>query len=160
MGFLLGQYFLVFDSSQSTFFIIGCMATVVLLTLIFKQHARPKQKFFPKRVITAFEAKMFTRLKQSFPEYDVLAQVAFSALITHTDIKIRAKFNRKVTDFVLLDRRTNVIAIIELDDPSHIGKEKEDAERDEMLFAAGYIVYRYTEIPSVQTLRKDILPSQ
>ena len=103
---------------------------------------------------------MFTRLKQSFPEYDVLAQVAFSALITNKNYKVRAKFNRKVTDFVIIDRHTNVIAIVELDDPSHIGKEKEDAERDAMLFEAGYIVYRYTEIPSVQVLRKDIMPNK
>lgn len=150
----------MFDSSQSTFFIIGCIATLAFFTLIFQQKFRSKKKFFAKRVITAFEIKMFTRLKQSFPEYDVLAQVAFSALITNQHYKIRAKFNRKVTDFVILDRQANVIAIVELDDPSHIGKEREDAERDAMLFEAGYIVYRYTEIPSVQTLRKDIIPKK
>jgi len=50
-----------------------------------------------------------------------------------------------------------VVAIIELDDPSHIGKEQEDAERDAMLNEAGYQVYRYTDIPSSNHLRKDIL---
>ena len=39
---------------------------------------------------------------------------------------------------------------------SHIGKEKEDADRDEMLEEAGYRVLRYTSIPNVQTLRQDI----
>lgn len=136
---------------------IGCAATLALIMLIFQPSKQPRQQFFPKRILTTFETKMFLRLKESFPEYDVLAQVAFSALITHQDYKIRAKFNRKVTDFVLLNRQTDVIAIIELDDPSHIGKEQEDAERDRMLFAAGYLVYRYTEIPSVQVLRKDII---
>ena len=71
--------------------------------------------------------------------------------------KIRNQFNRKVTDFVLLDKNCNVVAIIELDDPSHLGKEQEDATRDAMLEEAGYRVLRYTSIPSVQTLQKDAL---
>ncbi|ALH96694.1 DUF2726 domain-containing protein [Acinetobacter equi] len=145
---------------STLFFSVGCIASLALLFLIFRQYFSSRQQFYPKRIITAYEAKMFTRLKQSFPEYDVLAQVAFSALITNKNYKVRAKFNRKVTDFVIIDRHTNVIAIVELDDPSHIGKEKEDAERDAMLFEAGYIVYRYTEIPSVQVLRKDIMPNK
>jgi len=44
--------------------------------------------------------------------------VAFSALITSDDYKIRQKFNRKVTDFVVLNTQFEVIAIIELDDRS------------------------------------------
>ena len=48
------------------------------------------------------------------------------------------------------------MAIIELDDPSHIGKEQEDAERDAMLIAAGYTVIRYTEIPTIRQLQRDL----
>ena len=68
----------------------------------------------------------------------------------------RAKFNRKVTDFVLLDEQLAVVVIIELDDHSHIGKKQEDAERDAMLNEAGYIVLRFTEIPSIRQLHKHI----
>lgn len=144
------------DSSQITFLIIGSIATLALLTLFLQQYFNPKQRYFPKKVITTFESKMFFRLKEAFPHYHVLAQVAFSALITNNNLKIRARFNRKVTDFVLLDKDLKVIMVIELDDPSHIGREVEDAQRDAMLYEAGYRVKRYTEIPSVQTLRKDI----
>lgn len=100
---------------------------------------------------------MFIRLKEAFPQHHILAQVAFSALITNNNFKIRNKFNRKVTDFVLLNQKLEVVAIIELDDPTHIGKEQEDAERDAMLHEAGYQVYRYTDIPNVHSLKKDIL---
>ena len=99
---------------------------------------------------------MFLRLKEAFPQYHVLAQVAFSALITSEDYKIRQRFNRKVTDFVLLNANLDVIAIIELDDPSHLGKEQEDAERDAMLNEAGYMVLRFTEIPSIRQLHKQL----
>lgn len=115
------------------------------------------RNIYPKQVITHFESKMFKRLEHAFPEHHLLAQVAFSALITHDDMKIRNRFNRKVTDFVLLDQAYNVVVIIELDDPSHIGKEIEDAERDSMLHAAGYRVLRYTSIPSIRQLHKDVL---
>lgn len=100
---------------------------------------------------------MYARLISAFPQHHVLAQVAFSALITNQNYKIRNQFNRKVTDFVVLDKDCNVVVIIELDDPSHIGKEKEDAERDAMLNEAGYRVLRYTNIPSAHNLQKDVL---
>jgi very-short-patch-repair endonuclease len=39
---------------------------------------------------------------------------------------------------------------------SHIGKEQEDAERDAMLIAAGYTVIRYTQIPTIRQLQRDL----
>ncbi|CAD9196729.1 hypothetical protein QAC21B_02887 [Acinetobacter bohemicus] len=99
---------------------------------------------------------MYVRLKEAFPQYHVLAQVAFSALITSHNLKIRNQFNRKVTDFVLLNESLQVLVIIELDDPTHLYKVEEDKFRDHMLHEAGYRVLRYTEIPSVRQLHKDI----
>jgi len=136
--------------------VIGCLASFALICLLFPHLFTRQTKFYPKRVITAFESKMFTRLKDAFPHHHILAQVAFSALITHDNMKMRSKFNRKVTDFVVMDREYNVVAIIELDDPTHIGKEQEDAERDAMLIAAGYTVIRYTEIPTIRQLQRDL----
>ena len=100
---------------------------------------------------------MFHRLKHAFPNHHVLAQVAFSALITRKQYKIRRKFNRKVTDFVILNDALEVIAVIELDDPSHLEKVEEDRVRDKMFKEAGYHVLRYTEIPNIRQLHKDIL---
>ena len=159
MGFFLSvvKDFIVFDSSQFVFLLIGSIALLALLTIFCQQYYRPSQKYYSKRVITAFESKMFFRLKEAFPQHHVLAQVAFSALITNDNLKIRSKFNRKVTDFVLLNKELKVVAIIELDDPSHLGKEIEDAKRDYMLQEAGYRVMRYTDIPSIKYLQRDIL---
>ena len=155
-AFFIYVVYFVPNLSQFTFFIIGCLATFALVYLVFPRLFRSRQKYFPRRVITAFESKMFHRLNEAFPNYYILAQVAFSALITNQNYKIRNRFNRKVTDFVILDQTYNVLVIIELDDPSHIGKEQEDAERDAMLEEAGYRVIRYTSIPTVHTLRHDV----
>ncbi|WP_038342241.1 DUF2726 domain-containing protein [Acinetobacter sp. A47] len=145
----------MFESNHLLFLGIGLISTALLLYSCLRPFF-PKQKFFARPVITAFETRMFVRLQQAFPQHHVLAQVAFSALITSDHYKIRSKFNRKVTDFVILDQEMNVLAVIELDDPSHAGKELEDKKRDQMLKEAGYRVYRYTQIPSVRQLQIDI----
>lgn len=143
------------DLLQTIFLVIGCISSIILL-VSFVPFFLPKQKFFPRSVISSFETQMFLRLKQAFPHYHVLTQVAFSALITSDHYKIRSKFNRKVTDFVLLNKDMKVVVIIELDDPSHLGKEQENKQRDQMLQEAGYDVIRYTEIPSIKQLQMDI----
>ncbi|QHH94620.1 DUF2726 domain-containing protein [Acinetobacter gyllenbergii] len=145
----------MFQSNHLLFLSIGFISTALLLFSCLRPFF-PKQRFFARPVITAFESRMFSRLQQAFPQHHVLAQVAFSALITSDHYKIRSKFNRKVTDFVVLDQEMNVLAIIELDDPSHVGKELEDKKRDQMLQEAGYLVQRYTQIPSVKQLQMDI----
>ncbi|WP_043971819.1 MULTISPECIES: DUF2726 domain-containing protein [Acinetobacter] len=145
----------MFQSNHLLFLTIGFISTALLLFSCLRPFF-PKQKFFARPVITLFESRMFIRLQQAFPQHHVLAQVAFSALITSDHYKIRSKFNRKVTDFVILDQEMQVLAIIELDDPSHIGKELEDKKRDQMLQEAGYLVQRYTQIPSVKQLQMDI----
>ena len=154
------------SASQITFFLIGCAASIALLSLIFFEKAKvktstksniEKREYYSKPVITRFETKMFQRLKQAFPQHHVLAQVAFSSLITSDYMPSRNKFNRKVTDFVILNTHLDVICIIELDDPTHNGKEDEDSKRDAMLSEAGYTVLRYSSIPSIKQLQKDIL---
>ena len=146
----------MFNASSFTFLIIGIIASLVLIILCAQQYLKTKKKFYPKRIITAYECRMYVRLKEAFPQYHVLAQVAFSALITSHNLKIRNQFNRKVTDFVLLNESLQVLVIIELDDPTHLYKVEEDKFRDHMLHEAGYRVLRYTEIPSFRQLHKDI----
>ncbi|CAN5906963.1 hypothetical protein BH11PSE12_BH11PSE12_17230 [soil metagenome] len=99
---------------------------------------------------------MFFRLVESLPENIVLAQVAFSALLKTTEQTTRNKFDRKVADFVICNKAFEVIAIIELDDSSHKGKEEQDAERDSLLINAGYKVIRYKKTPDISIVKKDI----
>ncbi len=146
----------MFESSQSTFLLIGSLASLALFILVFKPLFLSQEKFLSQTDDDGFWTQNVYALKQAFPEYHILAQVAFSALITNSHYKIRALFNRKVTDFVILNADMHVIAIIELDDPSHIGTKQEDAERDAMFHEAGYRVVRYTEIPSIRQLQSDL----
>ena len=145
---------------QNQNIILIAIAVIIFMVLFaaFNQYKKKKkQTYFARKIMTEYEKKLFIKLKLAFPEYHVLSQVAFSALITNDDFKIRSRFNRKVTDFVLINDDGDVIAIIELDDKSHLNKVEEDKFRDLMLNQAGYKVVRLTKIPSVTDLRKQVL---
>ncbi|BBB60819.1 hypothetical protein UNDKW_2546 [Undibacterium sp. KW1] len=104
------------------------------------------------------EQPMYGQLVKAFPDYVVLAQVSFSALLETNDQAVRNRYCRKYADFVICTKAFGAIAIVEYDDSSHNGREKEDAVREFFLLAAGYPVFRYRNIPDLQKLRQDITP--
>jgi len=67
-----------------------------------------------KRILTMNEQPTFLRLREALPEHIVLAQVAFSAFMTAQGYATRNLFNRKIADFVVLDKQFNIVAIVEL----------------------------------------------
>lgn len=109
--------------------------------------------------LTPREQDMYLKLMTAAPNHIVLAQVAFSALVTTTSKTTRNRFDKKVADFVLCDNKFKVLAVIELDDTSHKGKEHDDVQRDAMLKNAGYKTLRYRNIPETSTLRTDLTKS-
>lgn len=111
-----------------------------------------------RKLLTDREQAMYFRLKQAFPDDVVLGQVAFSALVTAKDQATRATFNRKVADFVLASKAFEVIAIIELDDASHRGREDHDSRRDALLERAGYRVLRFKNVPDVDEVQRIVRP--
>ena len=116
-----------------------------------------KGKIRKSRPLTMNEQPMFTKLREVLePEYIVLAQVSFGAILWTRSKAIRNRFNRKMVDFVICDKGFNVIAVIELDDSSHKGKEERDAERDLLLNEANITVFRYKFIPESWKIRDDI----
>ena len=108
--------------------------------------------FRPKALMTAREQAMYWRLKETFPTSVVLAQVAFSALVT-SELKHRNHFDRKVADFVLCDPSLKAQFVIELDDASHKGRERQDAARQKILTRAGYKVLRFANVPDQDDLK-------
>lgn len=108
----------------------------------------------PRRPLTTREQAMYWRLQETFPEHVVLAQVAFSALLTSRHRGTRNTFDRKVADFVLCDKAFTPVAVIEIDDASHSNKRQRDAARDAMLQAAGYHTARFDEVPDADAARR------
>lgn len=109
-----------------------------------------------RNLLTRSEIRFYTQLQQELPEYTVLCQVAFGALLKTKTAMTRNRFAGKYADFVVCDNQFNVIAIIELDDPSHDGREGEDAYREGLLTEAGYKVIRFRGLPEGGKVREQI----
>ena len=139
--------------------LLAIAALILFFAMLAKRQtgkSRKPLRLHRKPVMTTREQQMYQLLQTALPECTVLAQVAFSALVTAKGWENRNRFNRKVADFVLCSKKLNVIAVIELDDSSHAGREREDKERDAMLRLAGYVTLRYANFPTQQALRADV----
>jgi hypothetical protein len=108
-----------------------------------------------RRPLAAREQAMYLRLQEALPGQVVLAQVAFSALVTAPSRSARNVFDAKVADFVVCTSSFEVLAVIEFDDPSHKGGEPRDASR-KVLKDVGYRVLRYTQLPDAGVVAHDV----
>lgn len=121
-----------------------------------KYPTAAKKKFIPKNLFTEREAEFFQKLKTGMVGLHVFPQVSMNAVLDveqQRTWKDRIPFWAKIIDFVICMPDFRIIAMVELDGPSHDSpqqKEKDD-ERDAMLTEAGYIVVRYD-------WRKEITP--
>lgn len=109
--------------------------------------------------LTEREQVMYFRLREALPDHIVLAQVAMSAIMTASTQAARNRFDRKVIDFVVCNKAFEVVAVVELDDSSHRGKEAADDRRDKLVKSAGYRAVRFTSVPSADRARAVVLGS-
>ena len=94
------------------------------------------------------EIEFFEKLKKGLKGLYVFPQVSMNQVLNveqQRDWKDREHFWSKIIDFTVCTPDCQVIAMVELDGPSHDhpDKKKKDADRDAMLEEAGYIVIRY-----------------
>jgi hypothetical protein len=134
---------------------VALLVAAVVLKRKTASPGRPKGRFESRPPLTRNEQTMYWRLLAAFPppDYVVLAEVSFGALLVAKGGATRYSFSQKRADFVLLDRSFLVLAIIELDDNSHDGKEDRDDKRDAMLTSAGYKVLRFRKVPDAERLQ-------
>lgn len=126
-----------------------------------KEGAAEQDVYKARSLMTPNEMEFFERLVKAYPNYYIFPQVAMSGLLdakTNDGKKvqgIRNSFNRYRTDFVVF-KDSKVLAIIELDDRTHKGREESDAKKDSMLKKAGYKILRFqsTNKPSIEHLQK------
>ena len=140
--------------------IASIVILVVVLIVAYKglKHKQPSDSALRQRaVFNTFEQLTFTRLKEIFPEGNVLAHVSFDALLTTKFPRTRRKYQKLFANFVLLDKDCRVMAIIALGDSMTTKRTNASIDQDALLNAAGYRVIRYHQDPEYQQLRKDFL---
>ena len=116
-------------------------------------------------LLTDSEKALYARLCEAFPDHVVLAQVALSQIIEVEPVRnrlaVRNRFNQLVADFVICSRAFEVMAVIELDDRSHLeaGRGDADARKTKVLAAAGHKLVRLhvSRMPDVAELQKRVL---
>ncbi len=122
---------------------------------------------FARAPLTMREQFLYHRLSVMYPEHIILAQVALSQIIdvspgTPNRQAIRGKFKQLVADFVLCRSDFSIVAVIELDDPSHAQPHRQDADarKTKAVESAGLTFVRIPAgpIPSETDLRRVIQP--
>jgi hypothetical protein len=136
---------------NSALVLAGIVALLVFGALVFlKGTGAPGLRGIKsKPLLTKNEEVFFRTLQRALPGHLIFPQVAFAAFITHDSnlsskarFALRAKFNRKIADFIICERDTlQVTALIELDDRTHTAQT--DRERDALTSAAGFRTYRF-----------------
>lgn len=112
----------------------------------------------PSFILTRSEKPLFFLIQETLPEYILLTQVSFSAILKSNDLPTRNSFNRKRIDYLVVSKDFAPIVVIELDDRSHkISNVKESDEyRDNLLSAAGIPTIRFKELPSKELLKREL----
>ncbi len=123
--------------------------------------------FYAKKPLSQPEQVLYFRLVQALPEHIILAQVQLSRLLgVKKGNNYQAWFNRinrMSADFVVCNKDSSIVAVIELDDATHQKEDRQaaDAKKDKALASADVRVIRWQAktIPDVATIQSTFLPN-
>ncbi|MBT2867672.1 DUF2726 domain-containing protein [Chromobacterium violaceum] len=120
-----------------------------------------KAKFVLKRkaILTEREIECYSRLVKSLsPNFIVFPQVAFSQILAvqggtqNQNQWLFRTMSQKVADFLVCKKDLTMVAVIELDDSSHNGKEENDKRRDAIIRGVGLMSLRIPRTPPQELL--------
>lgn len=121
--------------------------------------------FYPKKPLTPPEQILYFRLVKALPDHIVLAQVQLSRFLgvkkgNNYQSWIN-RINRMSADYVICEKDSKVLAVIELDDATHqTDKRKEaDEKKDKALASAGIKLLRWNvkSMPDEQAIKNLLL---
>ncbi|GGY38238.1 DUF2726 domain-containing protein [Pseudoduganella albidiflava] len=150
--------------------VFGALALVVAMAAVALLFARRRPSGTPgtyrgRPLMTENELEFFGRLVAALPQHYIFPQVAMSALLEpashskksrHSD---RLRVAQQRVDYVVCDKRCDVVAVVELDDRTH--QRSRDKIRDERLRQAGVRTVRFEARakPTAAAIRSIVLPA-
>jgi hypothetical protein len=152
---------------NNIFFLMPVLLVLVLLMAFVLARTRkpmPEAAYKPRPIMTENELEFFGRLVAALPEHYIFPQVAMTALLepgatdrkqAHAD---RLRIAQQRIDYVVCNRRCEVVAVVELDDRTH--SKVKDQLRDGRLEQGGYKTVRFQsrQKPPAPAIRAAILP--
>jgi hypothetical protein len=153
---------------NTAFLVLPALLALVLLMRLALARAKkraPEAKYERREIMTDNEMEFFGRLVAALPDHYIFPQVAMSALLDPAagDRKQaygdRNRIAQQRLDYVVCNRRCEVVAVVELDDRTH--SQAKDAVRDGRLAQGGYRTVRFQsrQKPPAAAIRAAILPS-
>lgn len=143
------SYFRQLEGSNELWGVLVAALFLILLSSTVISRYRESlwlNKLRKRKILTPTEQRFYRTLKAALPDQVILAQVSYNAFITAKSRSVRARFNRLYADFVICNAHDfSVIAIVELDDPTHRTEEgkRKDKKRDKILNNVGYKTARF-----------------
>jgi very-short-patch-repair endonuclease len=151
--------------------LITAIAIIVVLALLkAKIHGRVDEAvwpwpFYAKRPLSQAQQVLYFRLIQALPQHIVLAQVQLSRLLgVKKGNNYQAwsnRINRMSADFVICNKDSTIVAVVELDDATHEREDRQaaDAKKDKVLSSAGVRVVRWQakSIPDIATIQSALI---
>ena len=159
---------------MSTIILLLVLILVVIAVLVFfKAKAQGGSggneiwPFYAKKPLSQPEQILYFRLIEALPEHMVLAQVQLSRFLGvkkgHNYQSWSNRINRMSADFVLCNKDSSVLAVIELDDATHLKPERQaaDAKKDKALDAAEIKIIRWQAkaLPDIYTIKAALIPN-
>ena len=155
---------------MSTIFLVLLVFLVIVMLAVMKANFRNTSNqawpFYAKKPLSQPEQVLYFRLVEALPENIILAQVQLSRLLgVKKGNNYQSWFNRinrMSADFVVCNKDSSVVAVIELDDASHTSSARQvaDSKKDKALSSASIKVIRWNvkNIPDASTIRTAVLP--
>ena len=154
--------------------LIVLLLVVVVAVVIFLAFLKAKGQggigdqawpFYAKKPLSQPEQILYFRLVQALPEHIILAQVQLSRLLgVKKGNNYQAWFNRinrMSADFVVCNKDSSIVAVIELDDATHQKEDRQaaDAKKDKALASANVRVIRWQAkaIPDVANIKSTFM---
>lgn len=144
--------------------LLVALFVVATAVIVFAKVLRSTAKFKLKLpLLSSPEQDLYRRLIVALPDHIILAQVAFSQMITTAGGDSKENFRKnltarqKVADFVVCDKSFLVVAVVELDDATH--SHAKDEKRDAIIREAGSktVRWRVSMLPNTDDIRRLIL---
>lgn len=149
------------------FSIVAILLIVLAFALLKKKGAGEDGEwpFYPRKLLSPPEQVLYFRLAKALPDHIILAQVQLSRLLgAKKGNNYQAwsnRINRMSADFVVCNKDSSILAVIELDDSSHAAEKRQvaDAKKDKALSSAGIKIHRWNVkmIPDEAGIRSALL---
>ncbi|MFT4173926.1 MAG: DUF2726 domain-containing protein [Rhodocyclaceae bacterium] len=153
---------------NSMLVVVALACALVILASQLKANSAERAgpyRYASRPAMSDVEQVLYHRLRRALPNRVILAQVAMSRVLTARAPRQRAAFcsiAQKSLDFVVCGPDGTVLAVIELDDNSHLRptRRRADSTKDAALASAGIRVIRWKaqDLPDTETIRQTLSP--